>query len=136
MAFQAGKFTDAASNANLDTYVSGVSGTTVEANNVIDINYNTTLPDTTASTDVTLTATPPPTPTPPVNPFSLLAQVNPFGTQRCLQRTPPGPNNPSLSSRLPWPSGAHASGFSLPTTLGQMTDAARRLLQRDWKSVV
>ncbi len=45
---QSGKFTDAANNANLDTYVTGVAGTTVEANNVIDINYNTTTPDTTA----------------------------------------------------------------------------------------
>ena len=44
---QSGKFNDTAGNANLDTYLSGVSGTTVEANNVIDITYNTTTPDTT-----------------------------------------------------------------------------------------
>ena len=47
---QSGKFTDAAGNQNLDTYVTGVSGTTVEANNVIDITYNTQLPDTSAPT--------------------------------------------------------------------------------------
>jgi hypothetical protein len=45
---QSGKFTDTAGNANLDTYLTGVSGTTVEANNVIDITYNTSTPDTTA----------------------------------------------------------------------------------------
>jgi len=47
---QSGKFTDTAGNQNLDTYVTGVSGTTVEANNVIDITYNTQLPDTSAPT--------------------------------------------------------------------------------------
>ncbi|MFM8691634.1 MAG: beta strand repeat-containing protein, partial [Limnohabitans sp.] len=47
---QSGKFTDASNNANLDTYVTGVAGTAVEANNLIDITYNTTSPDTTAPT--------------------------------------------------------------------------------------
>jgi plastocyanin len=49
---QSGKFNDASNNANLDTYVTGVVGTDVEANNVIDITYNTQLPDTTAPTIV------------------------------------------------------------------------------------
>ncbi|PUE41078.1 Ig-like domain-containing protein, partial [Limnohabitans sp. 2KL-51] len=40
------KFTDAAGNANLDTYLTGVAGTSLEANNLININYNTQLPDT------------------------------------------------------------------------------------------
>jgi hypothetical protein len=47
-----GKFTDASNNANLDTYLTGVAGTSLEANNLINIVYNTQLPDTTAPTVV------------------------------------------------------------------------------------
>ena len=45
-----GRFTDASNNANLDTYLSGVAGTSLEANNLVNIDYNTQLPDTTAPT--------------------------------------------------------------------------------------
>ena len=44
------KFTDAAGLLNKDTYATGVTGTTQEANNQIGISYNTTVADTTAPT--------------------------------------------------------------------------------------
>jgi hypothetical protein len=45
VAVASGKFTDAASNTNLDTYLANVSGTTQEANNTVEFSVNT---DTTA----------------------------------------------------------------------------------------
>ncbi|OYV01034.1 MAG: hypothetical protein CFE45_06590, partial [Burkholderiales bacterium PBB5] len=45
-----GKFADAATNLNKDTYLAGVSAAVQEANNQVSIAFNTTLPDTTAPT--------------------------------------------------------------------------------------
>ena len=47
VAVASGKFTDAASNTNLDTYQSGVTGTTQELNNIVEFSVNA---DTTAPT--------------------------------------------------------------------------------------
>ena len=59
-------------------------------------------------------------------------QVNPFGTGRCLARTPPpgAAAYRASSSPFPWPSGAHASGFSLPSSASDLTAAARHNLER------
>ena len=45
---QSDKFTDLAHNLNKDTYLTGQTGTTYEANNQVTVDYNTTQPDKTA----------------------------------------------------------------------------------------